>query len=432
MSSLSAAVVRPPDPERIAGDLAALAAIHEDGPGWTRRVFGEADRHARETVAAMMAGAGLDTAIDAAGNVIGVLRGEGPGRGPALVTGSHTDTVAQGGRFDGIIGVVGAIEAVRMLRESGIRLHHDLLVADFLGEEPNDYGLSCVGSRAVAGTLTPAHLGLTLAPGGAGGAGPSGSAPDRLADGLVRAGADPEGALRAAWAPGSVLAYLELHIEQGPHLEALGAPLGVVTSIVGIQRVEVTYRGRPDHAGTMPMALRHDAGCAAAAGLLAVERLADEGNVATVGVLELSPGATNVIPGRARLLAESRSVDPAWLAAFRTRLAEELAGPALARGVEVELEWLTMEPPTPMAASMSQLLTSAAGALGHRVAPLVSFAGHDAVSMAHLGPTGMVFVPSKDGRSHCPEEWTDVADIAVGVHTLAQALVGADRDGRAA
>jgi N-carbamoyl-L-amino-acid hydrolase len=426
MSSPSALSVRPPDPERIAADLSTLAAIHEDGPGWTRRVFGEADRDARNAVAAMMAGVGLETAIDAAGNVVGVLRGEGPAGGPALVTGSHTDTVAQGGRFDGIVGVVGGIEAVRVLRESGVRLDHDLRVVDFLGEEPNDYGLSCVGSRAVAGTLTPAHLGLTLTTGGAA---PSGATADRLADGLIRAGTDPDAALRAAWAPGSVLAYLELHIEQGPHLEALGAPLGIVTSIVGIQRVEVTYRGRPDHAGTMPMGLRHDAGCAAAAGMLAVERLADEGNVATVGVLELSPGSTNVIPGRARLVAESRSVDPAWLAAFRTRLAEELAGPARARGVDVDLEWLTMEAPTPMAASMSRLLTAAAGALGHRVAPLVSFAGHDAVSMAHLGPTGMVFVPSKDGRSHCPEEWTDVADIAVGVHTLAQAVVGADRAG---
>jgi beta-ureidopropionase / N-carbamoyl-L-amino-acid hydrolase len=248
---MTSLVIRPPYVDRLAADLALLAGIREDGPGWTRRAFGAPDREGRHEVAALMRGAGLETHIDEAGNVIGVLAGDGPSGGPALVTGSHTDTVAEGGRFDGVAGVIGAIEAVRLLVESGVRLHHDLRVVDFFGEEPNDYGLSCVGSRALAGTLLPAHLDLPSRRRDGG---------DQLGQAVIRAGGDPDRALRIGWAPGSVLAYLELHVEQGPHLEALGVPLGVVTTIVGIQRFEVTFRGRADHAGTMPMGRRHDAG----------------------------------------------------------------------------------------------------------------------------------------------------------------------------
>lgn len=408
--------------------MAGLAEIREDGPGWTRRVFGDADRCGRVAVAELMRGAGLEVVIDPAGNVIGTLSGEGPSGGPVLVTGSHTDTVAGGGRFDGVVGVLGAVEAVRTLRESGVRLHHELRVVDFLGEEPNDYGLSCVGSRALSGLLEPAHLDrrlLETSPGGT-------TAGLRLGDSLRLAGGDPEGALRSAWSPGSVLAYLELHIEQGPHLEALSIPLGVVLAIVGIQRLEVSYRGRQDHAGTMPMHLRHDAGCAAAAGMLAVERLAQGNNVATVGQIELSPGAVNVVPGLARLGVESRSADPEWLTEFRARLSTEVAVAAAARGVEVDVASVSLEPPTPMTASLAASLTDTAASLGHPTTPLASFAGHDAAMMAAIGPAAMLFVPSKGGRSHCPEEWTDVADIATGVHTLAETLRRLDRDGMSA
>ncbi|HTX00321.1 MAG TPA: M20 family metallo-hydrolase [Acidimicrobiales bacterium] len=398
---------------RLDADLTAVAGVRDDGPGWTRRVFSEPDRAGRALVAQLMSGAGLETTIDAVGNVIGRLAGTSGARA-ALVTGSHTDTVPGGGRFDGVIGVIGAIEAVRALREQGVRLRHDLVVVDFLGEEPNDQGMSCVGSRALAGTLLPEHLGLTDDGG------------ETLAAAIRRGGGDPEAALGLAWSPGEVHRYYELHIEQGPHLERLGRPIGVVDAIVGIRRFRTRFSGRADHAGTMPMSLRHDAGLAAAESALAVESLADGENVATTGWVELAPGATNVVPASALMSSECRSTSLGWLEAFQGRYAAEVEQISARRQVEGSVSWLTLEPPTPMDAEASRAITLAAGRLGLAVERLASYAGHDAVQMAHLGPCAMVFVPSRGGRSHTPDEWTDLDQVTLGVQTLVETLVIAD------
>lgn len=409
-ASIAAAI----DASRIELDLFSLAKYREaELPGWTRRVFGEADRAGRSYVARLMRDAGLDTTIDAVGNVVGRLAGSGGLRG-ALVAGSHTDTVPGGGRFDGVIGVLGAIEVVRALREQSISLHHDLLVVDFLGEEPNPQGLSCVGSRALAGTLTRDHLAL------------AGEVGETLAQAIVRGGGDPDGALNLAWSRSDLHRYFELHIEQGPYLERLQRPIGVVRGIVGIQRVRTLLSGRADHAGTMPMLDRHDAGLAAAELALAVESLADGDNVATTGVIEVLPGATNVVPASALLLSECRSSSSEWLAGFRARYEVELGTVARRRGVRPEVSWLTLEPPTPMDAKATGVVAEASSRLGVEAVELVSFAGHDAVQMAHLGPCGMIFVPSKGGRSHTPEEWTDLDQVAVGAKVLAETLLLAD------
>jgi N-carbamoyl-L-amino-acid hydrolase len=412
--------LRPASPERLQSDLDDLAGMTEDGPGWTRRLFSEVEVASRPVVAAKMAAAGLEVSRDGAGNLIGRLAGTA-GLRPALVTGSHTDTVTAGGRFDGVVGVVGGLEVVRLLAESGVRLAHDLWVVDFRGEEPNRHGIGYVGSRAITGTLRPAHL-AERSPEGI-----------TLGDALLAGGGDPDAALRAAWAPGQVAAYLELHVEQGPHLERRGTSIGVVQAVVGIQRLSATFTGRADHAGTRPMGMRHDAGCAAAEAMVAIERMgvlgaeaADGGAVATVGALEVTPGAINVVPGLARMLAESRSTDQGWLTSFRLELEAELARAAGARGVGVEVDWLELEAPTPMAASVSSLVAGAADRLGYDRTDLASFAGHDAAQMAAIGPTGMIFVPSREGRSHCPEEWTDPGDVVAGVQVLAEALVAAD------
>jgi N-carbamoyl-L-amino-acid hydrolase len=361
-----------------------------------------------------MRDAGLEVRRDAAGNLIGTLAREGTA---ALVVGSHTDTVTGGGRFDGPVGVLGAVEAARCIRDSGRTLHHELRVVDFLGEEPNDFGLSCVGSRAVAGTLTADHLAARD---------PSGRT---LAEALESAGADPKRIQEAAWAANTVGGFVELHIEQGPVLERAGVPLGVVTGIAGIERVVATFEGQADHSGTTPMGARHDALCAAADAVLAIERLASEGHdagVGTAGRIEASPGALNVVPARVQLWAEFRSVDGAWLDSRGRALEEAVSEAGRKRGVGAGMKRLSRTEPVVTSAEVRSAMTEAVGSLGLDYALLPSGAGHDTVQMSRLGPVGMLFVPSVGGRSHCPEEMTSPEHLEAGVAALLATLLVLD------
>lgn len=406
-----------PDLDRVAADLEALSAYRDrEQDGWTRRVFSSFDRAARDWVAGRMEEAGLSVEVDAAANVIGRLRGSGDLAHP-IVTGSHTDTVSGGGRYDGIAGVLGALEAVRCLRAAGAGLRHDLVVVDFLGEEPNDFGLSCVGSRAIAGNLTASHLALR---------GPEGGT---LGEALAACGGRP-GALDEARWRSRPQCYLELHVEQGPVLEQAGVPVGVVTAIAGIHRALVRVVGRPDHAGTTPMDRRKDALLGAAEIALAVERLAS-GGVATTGRLETRPGANNVVPAEADLWVEARSAEQAWLEAFGGCLEEEVAVTGSSRGLRTSVEWISRVPPVPATGWVMDAIFEAARSRGVEPLQLASGAGHDASQMASLGPMGMIFVPSRDGRSHCPEEWTDIGELGQGIAVLAEAVKICDtRDDR--
>jgi len=396
-----------------------LAEIREpDQPGFTRRLFSDAYRTSRARVAEWMAGAGLAVSTDSVGNLFGQLTGAEPGLAP-IVVGSHTDTVAGGGRFDGTVGVLGAIELARLIREAGLELRHPLRVADFLGEEPNRFGLSCLGSRAVAGQLSPGHLDLKDGRG------------QTLGAALGAAGTHPEELAQALWGEGSIHCYLELHIEQGRSLERSLARLGVVTVIAGISRAVIRVSGRQDHAGTTTMADRRDALAAAAETVLLVERLAqgdgsDESGVGTVGRLEVSPGATNVVPGGATLWAEFRSSSPGWLDRRQPALEAGLAELGARRGVELSSEWVSAEPPTLCAASIRDAIGEAITQLGEPALEIISGASHDAVHLAHLGPMGMIFIPSREGRSHCPEEWTDPDQVATGVAALLATVLRLD------
>jgi N-carbamoyl-L-amino-acid hydrolase len=404
-----------PDADRLAADIRGLASFHDPAaPGATRLFLSDPQRASRPWLAARMAEAGLAVQEDALGNLIGVLAGRLDGA-PAIVTGSHTDSVRGGGCFDGVLGVLGAVEAVRVLRDLGVSLDHELRVVDFQGEEPNDFGLSCVGSRAITGTLAADHLRLA-----------DGSA-TTLGEALDAAGLRPSAFESCAWAPGSALAFVELHIEQGPVLELAGVTIGVVSGIVGVDRSTVTFTGRRDHAGTMPMGERHDAVCAAAEGILAAEALAgDGGGVATTGRLEVAPGSVNVVPDLARLSLEVRSVDEAWLDDRRRRIVERMEDAGARRGVEVVVTPVSHEPPTPAHPGVRRLITEAAASTGATAMQLPSGAEHDARQMARLAPMGMIFVPSRGGRSHCPEEDTDTAHAVAGVATLAATLVALD------
>jgi N-carbamoyl-L-amino-acid hydrolase len=405
-----------PSAERVEADLAALAALSDPSrPGWTRMALTGAEREGRQWARRQLGDLGLETRTDAAGNVIGVLEGSSAGAG-ALMTGSHTDTVDSGGRFDGVVGFIGALEAVRLIRESGRTLRHDLVVANFFGEEPNRFGLSCVGSRALAGRLTPAHLDLTDAAG------------QRFGAALEQGGIDPGRLGQARLDPGYVRAFIELHVEQGPHLERAGSQIGLVTSITGVTRFRALFTGERGHAGATAMRDRHDAGCAAAGTVLAVERIASvrEDSRGTTGSVLFTPDAVNVVTGQAELTGEMRSPDGEWLSYARRELLGAAQAESDRRGVHLDWQWQPSEPPVPLDGTLLGLCQRATARLGYRQSLMYSAAEHDAAVMTALCPAAMIFVPSRDGRSHCPEEWTDTSDVLAGVHALAECLLTAD------
>ncbi|WP_349828732.1 M20 family metallo-hydrolase [Brevibacterium litoralis] len=404
--------------ERLLADLQDLAGfVAPDLPGWSRQAFTEFDVAGRHRAKAFMESAGLTTRIDGAGNVIGVLPGDGTAGGRQIMLGSHTDTVEGGGRFDGIVGVLGAIEVVRALRESGTRLHHDLVVVVFFNEEVNRFGMICTGSHAFAGVLTPEAFDLRDEHG------------MRMGDALApQAGIDPEAMLAARYDLSKVTAFLELHIEQGPNLENSGVQLGVVETITGISRFTALFEGRQDHAGTTPMDVRADACTAAAGTILAVERIAGERPTSrgTCGMLTFTPTAVNVVTETARVQGEFRSDSGTWLREAEEALTAAAGTEASTRGVTLDIDWLETSDPQPMAGSVMDTITAVADDRGISRARMFSGAGHDSQILAPFVDTGMIFVPSVDGRSHCPEEFTDTTDIVRGVEVLLETVLRID------
>lgn len=399
--------------QRIAEDLAELSEITDPGRPWTRRAFSPRFDQGREWLRARFTEAGLSVATDAGGNLIGSRKGQGAAG--TIMLGSHSDTVPDGGRFDGVAGVVVALEVARCLAERGIALRHDLAVVDFLAEEVSVFGVSCIGSRAMAGVL-PENW-LTLSHDG------------RALNQAIRdVGGNP-----GAIAPrGDIRAFLELHIEQGPLLESAGLDLGLVTAIAGITRVEILLTGRPDHAGTTPMGHRADALTAAAALVTAIEAeatcRAGQGVhfTATVGEFSIEPGAANVVPGRVRMLIDARAEDRAQMVGFLDWLDARTGD--LPPGITAELTRLSDNQPTPMDAGLLDRLAAAAGRVGAQARRIVSGAGHDAAFIARIAPAAMVFVPCLGGRSHCPEEWAEATDIALGAQVLAETVIALDQD----
>lgn len=409
-----AVAVTSPDVDRFMDDLHALAEYRlDDAPGWSRPAFSAPYVRSRPWIADRMRETGLEVRIDAVGNIIGTLAGTDPAL-PAVSTGSHTDTVRGGGRFDGIVGVVGAIEAVRLLRAGGVPLQRSLHVVDFVGEEAGEFGLSCIGSRAVTGHLDDSFLELT-------------DQRDRTLSACLEelSGATPDlGAVR--WREGDLHAFVELHIEQGVQLEERGVDVGVVQAIAGISRMRATFHGQADHAGGTTMERRRDALTAAAETVLALETYAsDGGGVATTGQLVVEPGQANVVPGRVQMWAEMRSPDDPWLEQGRAGVSRVAEQASQRRRVELQLDWLQAVSPVGCDAAVQDLVESAASNGDYSSRRMVSAAGHDAAHLASVAPMGMIFVPSREGRSHCPEEWTDPAQIAAGIHVLAETLARA-------
>lgn len=411
--------VRTESDERLARSLTEISGYRDTGRnGWSREVFSEPYRESRALVARTMAEAGLEVHRDGAGNIVGRLPGNNP-QAPPLVSGSHTDTVDGGGRFDGIVGVMGAIEAARTINESGTRLTRDLLVVDFLGEESNEFGLSCLGSRSIVGELGAADLSRTNGKG------------DSLGQRYAGFGLDPNEVLSSTWSKDRhPHAFVELHIEQGPTLEKNNLPLGIVTAITGIERMVATFAGAADHAGSTSMTDRVDAMVAAAEAVLAVRREAcgaPHHGVATTTALESGSHSPNVVPSRIRMLSEVRSVDREWLSGVRGRLTREILLKARETGVEVDFDWSTDNDVVPAHRGIQDVMAQAIDASGLPWMALPSGATHDAAHLAAIAPMGMLFVPSRGGKSHCPEEWTNLEDISTGVGALMQTLLKLDR-----
>lgn len=399
--------------DRIGADLDALAAITDPGRPWTRRAFSPRFDQGRDWLRTRFAQAGLRVALDAGGNLIGTRPGTDPDAGTILL-GSHSDTVPDGGRFDGVAGVIVALEVARMLDEQGIQLRHTLEVVDFLAEEVSVFGVSCIGSRAMAGVLPDDWLGLVH--------------DGRSLDQAIRdVGGDPTARARRD----DIRAFLELHIEQGPVLEAEGLDLGIVTAIAGIERIEIVLTGRPDHAGTAPMDRRADALVAAAALVTAIDAEAQaraqgpDHFTATVGEFSIEPGAANVVPGRVRMLIDARAEARPQMEEFLRWIEDRLT--ALPDGITAESRLLSDNRPTPMNEGLIKQLEVASTNCGASHRRMVSGAGHDAAFVAKIAPSIMIFVPSCDGRSHCPEEFSTAPSIALGAEVIADAVIALDK-----
>jgi hydantoinase/carbamoylase family amidase len=390
--------------------LAELATFGATAEGIDRPLFSAAEHAARVRFAVWAQAAGLSVEQDRVGNVFARLAGREDG--PPVQCGSHLDTVRNGGAYDGAYGVVGGLAALERIAASGAPPKRALEVVAWAGEEGSRFPLGCLGSAVYAGLSAYDDVAALVGDDGVAFAdavrGPHG----RLAAIPVRDGFP---------APA---AYLELHIEQGPVLEARGARLGIVTAIAGQRRLQVTIDGTAGHAGTIPMRDRADALCAASELVLTVERaaLAAEDAVATVGMLNVEPNQTNIVPGRVVFRVDIRSVDDARVVEIERRLREAAAEIAPARRVGIRVEQLEVRAAVPMYGRLRDLVRAACRPLDPHAIDIASGAGHDAMCVAHVAPAAMIFVPSIGGRSHVGDERTAPADLDLGVDALAGAL----------
>jgi allantoate deiminase len=391
-------------------ERADLLARCSHGPGITRVYGTPAHSSASGTVSGWMKAAGMTVRRDAVGNAIGRYEGRDPDAAPLLL-GSHLDTVRDAGRWDGVLGVLTAIAVVERLNTEGARPAMPIEVVAFADEEGTRFGTGFLGSSVLAGRLEEAELERLDAEG------------VTLRGAIREYGGDPEGLAAAARAPGSLAGYAEVHIEQGPVLDERGAPLGIVSAISGQTRAKLRFSGTAGHAGTVPMELRHDALGAAADVVLAAEALARKtaGLVATVGRLDVQPGAPNVIPGGAELSLDVRHPEDAERAAAVARLRERAAEAAAGRGVDLEWDGVLDQPAVRCDSALSERMAgAAAAAVGAEPPRLPSGAGHDAAVVATIAPVTTLFVRCAGGVSHHPDESVAEADVALAVDALAR------------
>jgi N-carbamoyl-L-amino-acid hydrolase len=384
--------------------------------GVTRLGFSDADMAARQYVMGLMRDAGLTVRVDPAGNIFGYRAGTQ--NLPVLLFGSHIDSVPHGGNFDGDVGSLSAIEVIRALNDHQIKTRHPLEVVIWTNEEGFHFRVGVFGSSAAAGTLDPSVLerrddqGLTLA------------------DWLRKYGQNPADIAKAKIAPGTVAAYVELHIEQGAVLDRAKIPIGVVEGIVGIGWWNCVATGFANHAGTTPMDQRRDALVAASKAVLAVRqavRAVPGRQVGTVGIMKVEPGAPNIIPGRAEFSVELRDLDAAKVHRIWSDIENRFAQISKEENVPIECKALDFDEPAKANPLVQQTIRDAARSAGLAFLDMPSGAGHDAQNAARFAPMGMIFVPSRNGISHSPLEFTPWPDVTNGAEVLYRTILSLDQ-----
>jgi len=404
---------------RLLRDLNAMSRIGiGDHGSVTRLVFSIKELRSRQFLIHLMRQAGLQIHIDRIGNIFGRLNGANP-KAPAVLAGSHLDTVLHGGKFDGTMGVIGALEAVRTLKEQKVTLRSPVEVVCFVGEESSRFGYSTLGSSLVAGEVHGADLSNAADAQGT-----------KLEDILSSLGIYRSNLRSMRREPASVKAYLELHIEQGPILEAKKKPIGVVTSIAAPTRFRVVFTGQADHSGTTPMEMRKDALVAASELIVAVEKISrrysrmEKGRVVgTVGAMKIEPGVINAIPGKAELSVDIRSITASAKNRVVRLVQAKIREIARRRHVQIAILPIREENPVPLDKRLVHLLKECCEAKGIAYEVMPSGAGHDAMQMAKITPSGMLFIPSRRGISHSPLEWSDPEDICLGTQLLLDSIV---------
>ena len=380
--------------------------------GVDRMAFSDADLAGRGWVVALMEEVGLEVRVDVAGNIIGTRAGTEAGL-PPLMLGSHIDSVPAGGNYDGPLGSLGAIEVVESLREAGVETRHPLEVVIFVNEEGGK-----TGSRVLAGEFRLQELELETASG------------FTIGEGIRRLGGDPDRLAEGRRVVGDAAGFLELHVEQGQILEREGVTIGVVEGIVGIRRWTATVHGAANHAGTTPMDQRRDAMLGAARLVEAVNRVVRSipgSQVGTVGRIEAFPGVPNVIPGEVLMSIEVRALAMETIESVMGGIGREAEIIGRENGTPISLEEFYLSGAAPTDVRFRGWVEGAAEALGHSHRRMPSGAGHDAQSVAHFAPMGMIFVPSVGGLSHHPDEYSRPEDLEAGANVLLGALLRADR-----
>lgn len=394
--------------DEIVGRINRLAAISETPSHLTRIFLTSEHRAAAELILTWMRDAGMRAHLDAIGNVCGRYEGERPGL-PCLMLGSHYDTVRDAGKWDGPLGLITAISCVADLHKRGRRLPFAVEVTGFADEEGVRFASTLLGSRAVAGTFNESVLASTD------------SAGISMRDALVQFGLDPDHIGAAARIRSELLAYIELHIEQGPVLEAQNLPVGVVSAISGATRLAAKLTGMAGHAGTVPMALRRDALAGAAESISRIEELCrtgDGGLVGTVGYIHAMPGATNVIPGQVHFTIDLRAPTDTHRKRAVTDIVQQIEAIARRRKLALQVDVTHENRTVPCAPWLKAQVAAAVAAEGHSVFELPSGAGHDGMAMVDIADVGMLFVRCRGGISHHPDEHVDVADADAGARVL--------------
>jgi len=394
--------------EAIVGRINALATISQDPGNLTRIFLTSEHRAAAELIMGWMLEAGMNAHLDAIGNVCGRYEGERP-RLPCLMLGSHYDTVRDAGKWDGPLGLITAISCVGDLNRRGRRLPFAIEVAGFADEEGVRFASTLLGSRAIAGTFKESVLATRDSTG------------KSMREALIEFGLDPDHIGAAARIRGELLAYIELHIEQGPVLEAENLPIGVVAAIAGATRLAARLTGMAGHAGTVPIALRRDALTGAAECISKIEELCradDAGLVGTVGYIDAAPGATNVIPGEAHFTMDIRAPTDDHRKRAVGEIVRQIEAIAKRRKLELQVEVTHENRTVPCAPWLKEQVAAAVAAEGYPVFELPSGAGHDGMAMVDIADVAMLFVRCRGGISHHPDEHVDMADADAGARVL--------------